>query len=81
MRGEDGYNRSLISPFDLDIIMQELQWDPRISVFKQLSDVANGIFFEWYRIASSEEIEATGQRIIVDDILSEDELWKRLAID
>lgn len=57
--------------------MQELQWTSRISVFKQLGDAC----YAWYRIASAEERLATGQLIVVDDILSEDELWERLAID
>ena len=47
----------------------------RISVFKELPC---GIF-EWYRVASEEETQATGQYIVVDDILSEAQLWERLA--
>lgn len=57
--------------------MQELQWTARVSVFKQLGNAC----YEWYRMASDEERLATGKLIVVDDILSEDELWERLAID
>ena len=56
--------------------MQDLQYS-RISIFKELTCGT----FEWYRIASDEERTNTGQYIVVDDILSEDELWQRLEAD
>lgn len=46
----------------------------RVSVFKQVTHS----LFEWYRAATPEEIEQTGQYILLAEVLSYDELWDRL---
>ena len=51
--------------------------DCRVSAFRQVSD---GLF-DWYRMATQDELKATGSLIIVDEQITEDDLWERLEAD
>lgn len=51
--------------------------DCRVSVFRQVSDE----LFDWYRMATQDELKATGSLIIVDEQITDDELWERLEAD
>ena len=51
--------------------------DCKVSVFRQVSDE----LFEWYRMATEDERKATGSFIIVDEQITDDELWERLEAD
>ncbi len=60
--------------------MQSINHDAanRISVFKEVINEAGLPMFNWYRAASKQELLETGQHIIVESVLTAEELWERL---
>ena len=51
----------------------------RVSIFREIYNQAG--WFEWYRMATQDELEATGSYIIVEETIPEDVLWERLMVD
>ncbi len=54
-----------------------MQCAARVFVFKEITNS----LFEWYRPATPEEVQEHGQHILVEDLLSYDELMLRLNED
>ena len=59
-------------------MMSANNYECKISVFRALEC---GTLFDWYRLATLEELEATGEHIIIEERISEDLLWERLRTD
>jgi hypothetical protein len=53
----------------------------KVSVFKECTSLSGTTLFEWYRAAHEHERLQTGNHLVIDEYITEAELWERLQYE